>query len=841
MTEILTEFNVSSLARAYIAAGISVVPIKLDGSKAPAVPSWKAYQKRLPTAAECACWFERADPFGLAVIGGAVSGGLEILDFDEDAEHIFPAWRAEVEKAHPGLYERLRIISTPRAGFHVLYRCPQEDIPGNTKLAYDPAAKAVLIETRGEGGYAITTGSPPACHPSGQRYVTLSGPDLPPPLSPDERDTLISLARSFDRRVEMPTRVVGTDMRPGDAFEREGPDWSDILETHGWRCVHGAMGGERRWRRPGKETGWSATTGRCRTSEGADLFHVFSSNAEPFEAGKTYGKFRAYALLKHGGDLAKAAADLARQGYGSAPQPKKAKAEKSESRPTAPKPLPSYDPFPLSALPVVMRDYVGAAAESIGCDPALVALPALAVVASCIGTSRAVILRRGWTEPAIIWAATIAASGAHKSPAFARAVDPLMALQMDLVEAHRQKISEYQEAKKNWRPSKSDEGGATEPQEPPSEQCLITTETTIESVGQLLRDNPRGILMARDELDGWFQSMTRYKSGGGTDRPHWLELSRGGSLRIHRVSRPPLSVRRACCSVCGTIQPAILADSLSPKALAAGLGARFLMAMPPRRPRRWTEAEVATELCTRWRSLLENLLALKPEDTGERRPRYLAFAGDAKMTFVSWFDRWGARQDAAHDAEAAALAKLEGYAARLALIHHVVTQTATEIDDGAPISLESVRGGVRLAEWFAAEAIRVYQVLRESVGEKEQRELLEWISTHGGEISVRDVLVALRSRYGTAESVRAALDELVAAQAGEWVPAAAGPKGGRPSERFRLCAHKTTKLTNPPPPSELREEYSENYAEDEGGAGFCGFVRATSANGQHTREPGEEG
>src|SRR5262249_46808386 len=53
------------------------------------------------------------------------------------------------------------------------------------------------------------------------------------------------------------------------------------------------------------------------SSGGADLLRVFSSNADPFEAGRAYGKFRAYALLNHGGDLSAAARELRRQGYGS--------------------------------------------------------------------------------------------------------------------------------------------------------------------------------------------------------------------------------------------------------------------------------------------------------------------------------------------------------------------------------------------------------------------------------------------------------------------------------------------------------------------------------------------
>ena len=60
---------------------------------------------------------------------------------------------------------------------------------------------------------------------------------------------------------------------------------------------------------------------------------------------------------------------------------------------------------------------------------------------------------------------------------------------------------------------------------------------TIQAVGEILRDNPRGLLLARDELDGWLQSHTQHRQGRGTDRPLWLELHRAGNLFVDRLTR----------------------------------------------------------------------------------------------------------------------------------------------------------------------------------------------------------------------------------------------------------------------------------------------------------------
>src|SRR5262249_50828380 len=154
------------------------------------------------------------------------------------------------------------------------------------------------------------------------------------------------------------------------------------------------------------------------------------------------------------------------------------------------------------------------------------------------------------------------------------------------------------------------------PEEPPT---YVTSDTTIEALGELLDGNSHGLLVARDELDAWIQSLTRYKGKGGTDRPHWLELHRAGTLVLHRMTRDKkfIFVPRAAVSLTGTIQPAILSRALDLDALQAGLGARFLLAMPPARRRVWTERELPEQVAEDYRRLLGNLVGLPLADAAK--------------------------------------------------------------------------------------------------------------------------------------------------------------------------------------------------------------------------------
>lgn len=335
--------TVIKAALAYVKAGFSVIPIKADGSKRPSGP-WRVWQSRRASAYMVRQMF-RGD-FGIAVLGGKVSGGLEIFDFDR-AEYI-DLWIAKVEAMSPGLIARLPRIRTPKGGAHFYFRC--SEIEGNQKLAQEPPSigedgqpkPITLIETRGEGGYVLAPPSPGSCHPLGIPYEQVGGPPIleTPTITPEERRLLIDSATSFNlwtpKIVDnsgVGTIAPGDKTRPGDDFNARGI-WREILEPAGWKVDH-QTSTEIHWCRPGKKSGVSATTGHC-----GDGLYVFSSNANPFEPNQVYTKFAAYCLLNHNGDYTAAAKDLQSKGYGNS---EKAEAEVLEFEKTtsAPKTIAS--------------------------------------------------------------------------------------------------------------------------------------------------------------------------------------------------------------------------------------------------------------------------------------------------------------------------------------------------------------------------------------------------------------------------------------------------------------------------------------------------------------------
>lgn len=438
-----------------------------------------------------------------------------------------------------------------------------------------------------------------------------------------------------------------------------------------------------------------------------------------------------------------------------------------------------YQPFPLDTLPADLARFVAQAA-AIGCDPSFIALPALAVAASAIGNTRIIRLKRGWEEPSVLWSVPVGDSGTLKSPGYRVAVAPLFTEQGRRMERHLRQQREYKAAK---------EGG--DAGDPPTLERVICSDTTIEKLADLLHDNERGLLLARDELAGWFGSFSRYKGkGGGSDVPLWLEASNGGPWVIDRKTgdRKTTIVKRAAVSVTGSIQPGVLAIALSAESREAGLAARLLMAMPPRKAKKWSDDVIAEETQERYHDLVAKLLGLSfgRASDGGLIPYALQLSAEAKADWETWYNAWAKEQDAAEGELLAAYSKLEGYAARLALVHHVVTCVSAGEDDRQPVRPESIHAGIALVRWFAAEARRIYAVLSESHEERDCRRMVELIRAKGGRITTKELQRSNSRKYRSSEEAKAALDALAAAGLGEWQERPTTGRGGRPTFDFIL-------------------------------------------------------
>jgi hypothetical protein len=135
------------------------------------------------------------------------------------------------------------------------------------------------------------------------------------------------------------------------------------------------------------------------------------------------------------------------------------------TRPANPyRPATPYVAFPVGLLPSALAGFVAQTADAMGCDPAMVALPAMASAAAAIGTTRKVALKDSWHEPPIVWTCIVARSGSLKTPAFEAATRPMRDAQIESLREHREAavayerdLLEYERSLARWKKGKGDE------------------------------------------------------------------------------------------------------------------------------------------------------------------------------------------------------------------------------------------------------------------------------------------------------------------------------------------------------------------------------------------------
>lgn len=328
------------------AAGMNVVPVREDGSKTPELVRWRQYQKKRTDGGQIWSWFASDQATGIGCIYGAVSGNVELLEFEGAAVEEGVLDEVSDLMVNSGLADAWDAICTgwasqsPSGGMHFRFRVEGMPVKGNTKLASrearedeltddehklkaerpDKVIPRTLIETRGEGGFGVCEPSYGRVHSSGRPYVRIAGG--PATMAVIDADTYkavhqvcrmahkVELPAAPEWRGRPPRELPAGQERPGDAFNAEG-DIPGLISQHGWTFVY-QRGVIQYWRRPGKSQGISASLNYGNNGK----LYVFTSSTE-FDNERAYSPFAVYAILEHGGNFKNAARDLGRQGYGS--------------------------------------------------------------------------------------------------------------------------------------------------------------------------------------------------------------------------------------------------------------------------------------------------------------------------------------------------------------------------------------------------------------------------------------------------------------------------------------------------------------------------------------------
>ena len=443
----------------------------------------------------------------------------------------------------------------------------------------------------------------------------------------------------------------------------------------------------------------------------------------------------------------------------------------------------TFVPFPTEHLPDPIGEYVRVVARSIGCCESLVAVTLLASLAAAVGSTRILARKADHRVPAILWTVTIGESGSAKSPAYRAATRFTQERQNQAVQRynaeladHKRRLAEHVKAMNDREDDElSDPAELSDSAEMPIEprpERVLTSDPTVESLAPVLLENPRGLLLARDELSGWIGNLDRYAKSKGGDEPSYLSMFGGDPLNIDRKSGTPkyLHVPAAYLSITGTIQPGVLNRAMGPERRQSGLLARFIVTCPPRRRRKWCDESVPESLVSDVRDVFNKLFAMEParDSLGEESPEVVRLSPEALAVYREYFERNADRLEGSSGDLAAAFSKLEEIPLRVALIIHAVRVATEATEEPLEVDAVTMKAAIALGDWFCHETNRCYDLLAENPVANQKRRLVDWIATEkGGAVQTGDVQAGCRwlRERGAA---RAALELLVTEGLGRW-------------------------------------------------------------------------
>jgi hypothetical protein len=489
---------------------------------------------------------------------------------------------------------------------------------------------------------------------------------------------------------------------------------------------------------------------------------------------------------------------------------------------------PDPEPLPIGLLPVPrmtshlipepFRAWLCDIAERMQCPLEYPAIGALVSLSSAVGNRMAIYPKRhdDWMVIPNLWGAVVGRPGVLKSPALDEAMRPVKRLVAQAGEEYKQRFKDWEfeklrrEAerknlkekinkavkigKHNELDSLRGELAVLDEAAAPSEHRYIVNDTTVEKLGELLNQNPRGLLLFRDELTGWLRTLDR--DGHEADRAFYLEAWLGGNrFSYDRIGRGTLHIETVTLSILGGIQPSPLSQYLR-SALSGGVGddglmQRFQLLVFPDVSSDWRNVDRYPESGAKNRAfeIYKDVTALDPKAIGAVSDEvgatpYLHFAGDAQ----DLFDGWRAELEidlrtgkAGHPALESHLAKYRSLMPSLALLFHLIDRVSdrTTVSE---ISFEATHLATAWCTFLFEHAKRIYGMALNSTAHlaKSLAEHIEQGSL-SNPFTAREIYLKHWTGLASAKEVAEPLDLLVDLG---WLRPIPVQRGGRPTQHY---------------------------------------------------------
>lgn len=398
--------------------------------------------------------------------------------------------------------------------------------------------------------------------------------------------------------------------------------------------------------------------------------------------------------------------------------------------------------FPLEIFPKAIRDIIEALEEYENYNVDFTSASFLTVFAAAMGNTWSVRFMTGWVSRPIIYMVLVGSPSCGKTPPLQQAVAPLLKLDGEYDMIYSKEMETY----RRWErmsAKQREKHSLPEEMKMPQRKCHVVVDSTVEALIGALRDNPRGVLIYKDEIDSLLSNFNRYNS---SDEGYFLSLFSGTPFKYSRKSNNEhIFLANPYCSIIGTTQPGRLGEQFGGKRMMNGFSSRFLKVYPEidKMPS-WNDTAMPDSVLEEWERIIRKVVAATPstDQEGKATSIELLFSQEAKLRVIQWKDEVNNKAYAETDSDAvrALCGKLETYLVRFCLVIQIMHCICGEsgMDKIEPGTAELA---IRLTEYFRNMESRIAPEIETGILDNRFTELLG----------------NLRDSFTTAEAVREAL------------------------------------------------------------------------------------
>lgn len=426
--------------------------------------------------------------------------------------------------------------------------------------------------------------------------------------------------------------------------------------------------------------------------------------------------------------------------------------------------------YPVNDLPQPVAAIVRCMSESTQTPPEMAGTLVLGVLSTAFQKGYSVRITPDWREQLSMWVVAIAEPGERKSNVINMLIKPVQEYETEVNKAEAREIAQNQAERKLLEKrlenaTKMQKKSSLAEQEHEVQDLsaqladfvdkhalrLLVDDTTPEKLADIMEQQDGCITVCSSE-GGVFDNMRgRYDRNKNFDV--YLKGHSGDSLTVDRIHRESNHIQHPRITMMLTVQPFVLAGLMNDAGMKGkGLCGRFMYAMCPSNVgyRKVRAEPIPDDVKEKYEDFVRRILS-------DDRKGEIVISDEAMEVFYEFMEKiekllgseWMDMRDWG--------GKLAGATARIAALLHLANDNGADI----PISVETMKNAIAIAEVLSEHAKVAYQVMGANKGTEDAKNILARLSNYTGDTITRTDLTRLcRGRFAKAEQMDQGLEIL---------------------------------------------------------------------------------